>query len=120
MLNRTVGDTLMKLSHFQMATLMIAVKEIMATKFTMNVWILARMVGVVLNVAKYYSGGKMIFKIKCIGCGTVFDEEVEGEAAEVLLDAFDASGQEIMQGCCPQCRQTKNNLAINELLEGLS
>lgn len=45
----------------------------------------------------------MIFKLKCIHCGIVFEQAVVGEAAEVFLDAFEAGGKEIMQGCCPEC-----------------
>jgi len=61
----------------------------------------------------------MKFQFRCIGCSTIFEQDIEGEAVETFLDAFEAGGCEIMQGCCPKCRETKNGLAINELLEAL-
>ena len=62
----------------------------------------------------------MKFQFKCIGCGKLFEEDITGEAIEIFLDAFEAGRQEIMQGCCSECQETKNNLATNELIEGLS
>jgi len=52
-------------------------------------------------------GMRQNFKFTCMGCGNLFEEEVEGGLVEIYTDIQSELHTEILQSVCPKCRMRR-------------
>jgi len=59
------------------------------------------------NQALSQLGMRQAFKFKCINCGELFEEIIEGSMVEAYLDIISTSDNDILESLCPSCRHRK-------------
>jgi hypothetical protein len=62
-------------------------------------------------------GMRRNFKFTCLDCGKPFEEMVEGGLVEIYTDIQSETHTNILEGCCPQCREAKERAAELAALE---
>jgi 5-methylcytosine-specific restriction endonuclease McrA len=62
-------------------------------------------------------GVRRKFKFTCLECGKLFEDMVEGGLVEIYTDIQSETHTEVLQSCCPKCREAKEKAADLAALE---
>jgi len=64
------------------------------------------------NAALDYLGVRMVFKFKCLDCGTVYEEEIDRELATIYTEIQSETNKHIIESVCPFCLDKRNGTEI--------